>query len=49
MIVVPNYYLLLQTLEAVEELTDSRPKVRNSQGVADNIAVHQSKEFPQDR
>lgn len=38
-IVVINIYLLLKTSELVEELTDSRPKERNIEDVADNILL----------
>lgn len=47
MIVVINFYLLLKTSELIEELTDSRPKVRNIQDVADNILLAiKARNFP---
>lgn len=47
MIVVTNFYLLLKTSELIEELTDSRPKVRNIQDVADNILLAiKARNFP---
>lgn len=47
MIVVTNFYLLLKTSELIEELIDSRPKVRNIQDVADNILLAiKARNFP---